>query len=84
MLSFIRLNANQKESDFPQVRIDYVKSLFAFDVVAALPGLLTLESSDNHLVRYTKICRFIHYERVFDQLNLLTENVLMGWFGYTR
>lgn len=57
---------------------------FVFDCVAALPGLMTLEESDIGLVRWTKLCRFIHYDRVFDQLNYLTENILMGWLGYTR
>lgn len=84
MMSFIRLNENQKQSDFPQIRIDYLKNAFVFDCVAALPGLLTLEDSTIFIIRYTKICRFIHYDRVFDQLNLLTENILMGWLGYTR
>ena len=82
LLTFIRLDSNQKESDFPQIRKDYIKSAFVFDCVAALPGLLTLEESD--FSRYTKLCRFIHYDRVFDQLNFLTENILMGWLGYTR
>ena len=78
--SFIRLNSNQKESEFRSIRIDYIKSTFVFDCIAALPGLITLEKSES----FYKICRFIHYDRVFLQLNYFTENILMGWLGYTR
>jgi hypothetical protein len=80
VLSFIRLNSNQKESDFEQIRVDYLKTYFLFDCFAALPGLLTLEKAES----IYKICRFIHYDRVFDQLNYFTENILQGWLGYTR
>ena len=80
VLSFIRLNSNQKESEFEQIRIRYLKTYFLFDCFAALPGLITLEKSES----FYKICRFIHYDRVFDQLNYFTENILQGWLGYTR
>lgn len=31
-----------------------------------------------------KLARFIHYTRFFDQINLISEKILMSWFGYTR
>jgi hypothetical protein len=78
--SFIRLETHQKEDEFPKIRLNYLKSWFIFDCIAALPGLITLEKSSSIF----KICRFIHYDRVFEQLNYFTENVLQGWLGYTR
>ena len=80
IFEFIRLNQDQKESEFTQIRLEYLRSYFIFDCVAALPGLITLEKSQS----FYKICRFIHYDRVFLQLNYFTENILMGWLGYTR
>lgn len=80
LFSFIRLEGSQKEEDFRSLRLGYLKSTFIFDCIAALPGLITLEKSSSMF----KICRFIHYDRVFQQLNYFTEHVLQGWLGYTR
>jgi hypothetical protein len=80
-LEFFKLEANQKESEFKQIRIGYLKSAFIFDCVAALPGLLTLEKSGNNI---NKLFRFYHWNRFFIQLNEIVESVLMGGLGYTR
>jgi hypothetical protein len=61
----------------------YLSSLFVFDCIAALPGLVTLESSE-HNINFVKLFRFIHWNRFFDQINFFTESILMGWLGYTR
>jgi glucan phosphoethanolaminetransferase (alkaline phosphatase superfamily) len=43
ILNFLKLEDNQKEEDFPELRMNYLKSTFIFDCFAALPGLVTLE-----------------------------------------
>ena len=62
-------------------RLNYLKGLFLIDCVAALPGLLTGEKRG---MNYYKLARFVHFNRFFDQLNLLVEKVFMTWLGYTR
>jgi len=61
ILEFLKLEPNQKESDFKQIRIQYLKTSFIFDCVAALPGLITLEESAS----FNKLARFIHWDRFF-------------------
>lgn len=61
LFTFIRLEDGRKEEEFRTIRITYIKSTFIFDCIAALPGLITLEKSSSIF----KICRFIHYDRVF-------------------
>lgn len=80
ILEFLKLEANQKESDFKQIRIDYIKTSFVFDCIAALPGLITLEKNNS----FNKLARFIHWDRFFLQLNEIIEGILIGAFGYTR
>lgn len=80
LMTFIRLDKGRKEEEFTAIRIEYLKSTFIFDCIAALPGLITLEKAPSTF----KICRFIHYDRVFQQLNYFTENVLQDGLGYTR
>lgn len=63
-----------------QYRLDYLKGLFLIDCIAAIPGLATGEKGDN----FFKLARFVHWNRFFDQLNLLVEKILMSWLGYTR
>jgi len=41
IFNFLKLGPNQKESDFKDIRIAYIRSYFVFDCVAALPGLIT-------------------------------------------
>ena len=80
ILEFFKLEANQKESDFKQIRIHYIKTAFVFDCIAALPGLVTLEQSNS----FNKLARFIHWDRFFLQLNEIIEGILMGGLGFTR
>ena len=61
VMSFVRLEDGKKEEDFRAIRLAYLKSTFVFDCIACLPGLITLEKSSSIF----KICRFIHYDRVF-------------------
>lgn len=63
VMNFFKLSANQKESEFKQYRLDYLKSFFIFDCLAALPGLVTAEAQG---VNFTKLARFIHWNRFFD------------------
>lgn len=81
VLNFFKLSGNEKLQDLNEKRIRYLKGLFIFDCIAALPGLLTAEADG---VNVFKLARFIHYTRFFDQINLISEKILMSWFGYTR
>ena len=83
ILTFYKLDSTQKEIDFPIYRKKYLLSSFIFDCFAAIPGLVTLENSEYGL-NFVKLLRFIHWNRFFDQINMITEKVLMGWLGYTR
>ena len=65
-----------------QMRIEYMKWLFWVDCAAALPGLITLEQ--NQSVDPLKLARFVHFNRFFEQLNLIVEKILMSWLGYTK
>ena len=80
ILNFFKLSENQKESEMRQYRIDYLKGLFVVDCIACLPGLITFETKFN----VAKLARFVHWNRFFNQLNLLFEKILMSWLGYTR
>lgn len=31
-----------------------------------------------------KLARFVHFNRFFEQLNLIVEKILMSWLGYTK
>ena len=46
-----------------------------------LPSLLSGESTG---VNVAKLARFVHYNRFFEQINILSEKILMSWLGYTR
>ena len=58
ILNFLKLEEGQKEADFPDLRVGYLKYPFVFDCAAALPGLITLESSE---FNFQKLCRFVHF-----------------------
>ena len=81
IMNFFKLSAHQKISEMPTYRLNYIKGLFIIDCVAALPGLITGEQAG---VNFTKLARFVHWNRFFDQLNLLVEKIFMSWLGYTR
>ena len=81
VLNFFKLSANQKESEMKTYRLQYLRGLFIVDCVACLPGLLTGEEAGTN---YFKMARFVHFNRFFDQLNILVEKILMSWLGYTR
>ena len=85
LCNFYRLEEGQTLAHLSENRLDYINPLeggiFYFDCAAALPGLVTLESSGTNI---TKLARFIHWERFFKQLNIIFEKVLMSWFGYTK
>lgn len=57
-------------------------SFFIFDCIAVLPGLFV--NNDYHNINLAKLARFVHYNRFFEQINILSEKVLMEWLGYTR
>lgn len=59
-----------------------MKWLFWVDCIAALPGLVTLEKNED--VDVLKLARFVHFNRFFEQLNLIVEKILMSWLGYTK
>lgn len=83
--NFYRLEEGQSLSHLVDNRLEYIDPLrggtFYFDCAAALPGLITLEQGN---LNWTKLARFIHWERFFKQLNLIFEKVFMSWFGYTK
>lgn len=81
VLNFFKLSANQKESEMKTYRLQYLRGLFIVDCVACLPGLITGEAAGTN---YFKMARFVHFNRFFDQLNILVEKILMSWLGYTR
>lgn len=81
IMNFFKLEANERESDFKELRVNYLKTSFIFDCCAALPGLVTMEAQG---VNVAKLARFIHYNRFFEQINFLSEKILMSWLGYTR
>ena len=60
----------------------YMKWLFWVDCCAAIPGLVTLEQNES--VDILKLARFVHFNRFFEQLNLIVEKILMSWLGYTK
>lgn len=45
VLNFFKLKPNQKEIEFPEYRLEYVKGLLVFDIIAVMPGLLTGDST---------------------------------------
>jgi hypothetical protein len=45
VLNFFKLKPNQKETEFSEYRIEYVKGLLVFDIIAVMPGLLTGDST---------------------------------------
>lgn len=81
IMNFFKLKNTEKIGDLNKIRLDYLKSIFLFDCIAALPGLLTHEAEG---VNVFKLARFIHYMRFFHQIRLISEKILMSWFGYTR
>lgn len=66
LCNFYRLEEGQTLAHLSENRLDYINPLeggiFYFDCAAALPGLVTLESSGTNI---TKLARFIHWERFF-------------------
>jgi hypothetical protein len=82
IMNFFKLNEGQKESELKKVRIEYIKSgIFFIDCIAALPGLITLESAG---VNFFKLARFVHWSRFFDQLQFVIEKIFMTWLNYTK
>ena len=68
LATFYRLDEGQTLSQLNDIRWDYVKpstGTFFIDCLAALPGLVTLESVDVHGVKYFKLFRFVHWQRFF-------------------
>lgn len=78
--NFFKLSATEKLSDLNEKRVKYLKNAFIFDCLACLPGLLTKEDDS---IKWFKLARFIHYSRFFEQINLVSEKILMK-FGYTK
>ena len=64
-----------------EYQLQYLKGLFVIDCIAVLPGLFTKE---NQKFNVCKLARFVHWQRFFDQVDLLVSIVLMNWLGYTR
>ena len=60
ILNFFKMPAGSK--DLRKVQLNYLKTLFVFDCVASLPGLITGESSS---VNFTKLFRLVHWSRFF-------------------
>ena len=65
-------------------RLQYLRGLFIVDYVAcmltrSIPGLITGEEAGTN---YFKMARFVHFNRFFDQLNILVEKILMSWLGW--
>jgi hypothetical protein len=55
------------------ISYDYIFGALVFDLVACLPSLITLEQ---FLVYYLKLFRFVHWNRLFKQINLIIDKVL--------
>ena len=51
------------------------------DCIATLPGLVMLERGQ---IFYFKLVRLVHWNRMFDQLQFLSEKVLLNWLAYNR
>ena len=51
------------------------------DCIATLPGLITFERGQ---IFYFKLVRLVHWNRLFDQLNLIFDKVLLNWLAYNR
>lgn len=81
-LNFIKLKSHQHEFQFKEIRKDYLASFFIFDCIAVLPGLFV--NNDIHEINLAKLARFVHYNRFFEQINILSEKVMMEWLSYTR
>jgi len=58
-----------------------VKTLFIFDCVASLPGLITGESSS---VNFTKLFRLVHWSRFFQQLDTIASKLLLNSFNFNK
>ena len=53
-----------------------------FDICGSLPGLITFENTST--VHYLKYARFVHWGRIFKQLNLFFDKVVFGVFGVNK
>jgi hypothetical protein len=60
-----------------------VRGYFIFDVLAVIPGLITLERSESNY-NYFKLLRFVHWNRLFVQLSLILDKVMFAWLNYHR
>lgn len=83
-LNFIKLHSYQKPSQFKEIRKQYLKSFFIFDCIAVIPGLFVNEGSVTNTVNLAKLARFVHYNRFFEQINLLTYKVMIEFLKLTR
>lgn len=82
ILNFFKIGQDQKLKLIAAYRLEYIQTYFVFDCVAVLPGLITLETTDR--IAPTKLCRFVHWNRFFIQMNILIEKIFMSWLGLTK
>lgn len=65
-VNFFRLGEGETLSKLNEIRWNYVYFLFWFDCCAALPGLVNkIGSYENYNVNFTKLARFVHWDRFF-------------------
>ena len=69
------------DKQLKRVQCSYLKTYFLIDCVATLPGLVTLQHRD---IFYFKLLRLVHWDRLFTQLNIIFEKVLLSWLTYNR
>ena len=83
--NFLRLEEGQEEYEFPVNWCNYLNPFsggtFFFDCLAALPGLITLEEGTYN---YSKLARFVHWDRFFKYLTLVFGKFLFKCVSYTK
>ena len=75
-------NSNKLEYSLLKIWKNYAMRYLVFDITANLPGLITFESLDD--IYYLKYARFVHFGRIFKQLNIFFDKVVFGVFGVNK
>ena len=72
---------NDVDTLLKKSQLKYLRRFFILDCIATIPGIVTLEQGP---IFYFKLVRLVHWDRLFIQLNLIFEKVLLSWLVYNR
>ena len=62
----------------PKIAIRYLRTFFVFDIISTLPSLFSGQSSS---VYFLKLFRFVHFRRLFVQIDFLLDQILFRTLG---